>query len=189
MWKRDEVVSPAAPPQPAAPPTMPAPMPQPAPQPAPVVQPMSMDAPIAAPRPAPPAERGAVNIGKSVFIKGELNGSEDLIIEGQVDGKIELRDNVLTIGPNGKIKAQIFAKAVIVQGEVTGNITATERCDIRGNGSVVGDIASPRVAIAEGAHFRGGIDMQKVTSSRAADPKSAAPAAPPPPPGVPTAKI
>ena len=102
-----------------------------------------------------------VNIGKSVVIKGELNGSEDLTIEGHVEGKIELREHVLTIGPNGKIKAQVFAKAVIVLGEVTGNITATEKVDIRDNGSVDGDIVSPRVAIAEGAHFRGSIDMQR----------------------------
>jgi len=102
-----------------------------------------------------------VHIGKSVVIKGELSGSEDLTIEGQVDGKIELRQNVLTIGPNGRIKAQVFAKAVIVQGEVTGNITASEKVDIRDNGSVDGDIASPKVAIAEGAHFRGAIDMQR----------------------------
>ena len=102
-----------------------------------------------------------MNIGKSVVIKGELNGSEDLTIEGQVEGKIELRQNVLTIGPNGKIKAQVFAKAVIILGEVTGNVTASEKVDIRDNGSVDGDIVSPRVAIAEGAHFRGSIDMQR----------------------------
>lgn len=102
-----------------------------------------------------------MNIGKSVVIKGELNGSEDLTIEGQVEGKIELRQNVLTIGANGRIKAQVFAKAVIILGEVTGNVTATEKVDIRDNGSVDGDIAAPRVAIAEGAHFRGSIDMQR----------------------------
>jgi cytoskeletal protein CcmA (bactofilin family) len=102
-----------------------------------------------------------VNIGKSVVIKGELNGSEDLTIEGQVEGKIELKQNVLTIGPNGRIKAQIFAKAVVVQGEVTGNITASERVDIRDAGSVDGDLSAPRVAIADGAHFRGTIDMQR----------------------------
>jgi cytoskeletal protein CcmA (bactofilin family) len=102
-----------------------------------------------------------VNIGKSVVIKGELSGSEDLTIEGQVEGKIELRQNVLTIGPNGKIKAQVFAKSVIVLGEVTGNVTASEKVDIRDNGSVDGDLVSPRVAIAEGAHFRGSIDMQR----------------------------
>ena len=102
-----------------------------------------------------------MNIGKSVVIKGELSGSEDLTIEGQVEGKIELRGNVLTIGPNGKIKAQVFAKAVVILGEVTGNVTASEKVDIRDNGSVDGDIAAPRVAIAEGAHFRGSIDMQR----------------------------
>jgi cytoskeletal protein CcmA (bactofilin family) len=102
-----------------------------------------------------------VNIGKSVIIKGELSGSEDLAIEGQVEGKIELQQNVLTIGANGKIKAQIFAKQVIVFGEVVGNITASEKVDIRDNGSVDGDLTSPRVAIAEGAHFRGSIDMQR----------------------------
>jgi cytoskeletal protein CcmA (bactofilin family) len=105
--------------------------------------------------------RDVVNIGKSVVIKGELNGSEDLTIEGQVEGKIELRQNVLTIGPNGKIKAAVLAKSVIVLGEVVGNVTASEKVDIRDNGSVDGDLISPRVAIAEGAHFRGSIDMQR----------------------------
>ena len=102
-----------------------------------------------------------------MVIKGELSGSEDLTIEGQVEGKIELRQNVLTIGATGRIKAQVFAKAVIILGEVTGNVTATEKVDIRDNGSVDGDIAAPRVAIAEGAHFRGSIDMQKGNAPKA----------------------
>ncbi len=106
-------------------------------------------------------EKDIVNIGKSVVIKGELNGSEDLTIEGHVEGTIQLREHVLTIGPNGRIKAQVFAKSVIVLGEVTGNVTATEKVDIRDNGSVDGDIVAPRVAIAEGAHFRGSVDMQR----------------------------
>jgi cytoskeletal protein CcmA (bactofilin family) len=113
-------------------------------------------------------EKDIVNIGKSVVIKGELNGSEDLTIEGHVEGTIQLRDHVLTIGPNGKIKAQVFAKAVIVLGEVTGNVTASDKVDIRDNGSVDGDIISPRVAIAEGAHFRGSVDMQRKGSPAAA---------------------
>jgi cytoskeletal protein CcmA (bactofilin family) len=115
-----------------------------------------------------------VNIGKSVVIKGELNGSEDLTIEGQVEGKIELKDHVLTIGPNGRIKAAVFAKAVIVLGEVHGNVTASEKVDIRDNGAVDGDIVSPRVAIAEGAHFRGTVDMQKKSSGTASPSASAA---------------
>ncbi len=124
-------------------------------------------------------ERDVVNIGKSVVIKGELNGSEDLTIEGHVEGKIELRDHVLTIGPNGKIKAQLHAKAIVVLGEVIGNVTASEKVDIRENGSVEGDITSPRVAIAEGAHFRGSVDMQnKGAKPVAAQPQGPRPAAP-----------
>src|SRR5688572_19969863 len=143
MWKRDESVKPANTPAPAAP-----------------VAPIQQT--VAPPQPeSRRIERDVVNIGKSVVIKGELNGSEDLTTEGQVEGKIELKDHALTIGPNGKIKAQIFAKSVIVLGEVNGNVTASEKVDIRDGGSVDGDITSPRVAIAEGAHFRGSVDMQR----------------------------
>jgi cytoskeletal protein CcmA (bactofilin family) len=148
MWKRDEAVKPASG-QPAAPAT-----------------PASPQQQVSAPAPQQPdtrrqIERDVVNIGKSVVIKGELNGSEDLTIEGHVEGKIELKEHVLTIGPNGKIKAEVNAKAVIVLGEVHGNVLATEKVDIRDGGSVDGDIVSPRVAIAEGAHFRGSVDMQR----------------------------
>ena len=145
MWKRDEAVKPTGPGTPATP--------------AAPAQHQAMAQPD--PRRQQMIERDVVNIGKSVVIKGELNGSEDLTVEGHVEGKIELRDHVLTIGPNGKIKAQVFAKAVIVLGEVNGNVTATEKVDIRDGGSVDGDIISPRVAIAEGAHFRGAVDMQR----------------------------
>ena len=144
MWKRDEAVKPTA--GPASTPAVPS---------------------HGGQAPSPHQEtrhqigRDVVNIGKSVVIKGELNGSEDLTIEGQVEGKIELKDHVLTIGPNGKIKAQVFAKALIVLGEVNGNVSATEKVEIRDGGSVDGDIVSPRVAIAEGAHFRGSVDMQR----------------------------
>ena len=163
MWKRDDAAKPPAPPA-----SGPAPTPAPA---SPVA-----DTPVIRPTAANAQqglERTAVNIGKSVVIKGELNGSEDLTIEGQVEGKIELRQNVLTIGPNGKIKAQVFAKSVIILGEVTGNVTATEKVDIRDNGSVDGDITAPRVAIAEGAHFRGSIDMQRA-GTKGAEAKPAA---------------
>jgi cytoskeletal protein CcmA (bactofilin family) len=122
-------------------------------------------------------EKDIVNIGKSVVIKGELNGSEDLTIEGHVEGTIQLRENVLTIGPNGKIKAQVFAKSVIVLGEVTGNVTASDKVDIRDNGSVDGDIVAPRVAIAEGAHFRGSVDMQRKGGPQKDAPKPAQPQA------------
>jgi len=162
MWKRDEAVRPASG-QPAAPPA-----------------PTPTGAPVARAEASQKMERDNVNIGKSVVIKGELNGSEDLTIEGQVEGTIQLRDHVLTIGANGRIKAQVFAKSVIVLGEVTGNVTASEKVDIRDNGSVDGDIVSPRVAIAEGAHFRGSVDMQRKTGAQpAAKPAAATPAAAP----------
>src|SRR3954466_12811698 len=148
MWKRDEAVKPPTPPSPAPPPPV-----------VPAASAPTVTAQHTETRAA--GARDVVHIGKSVVIKGELNGSEDLTIEGHVEGKIELRDHVLTIGPNGKIRAQVFAKAVIVLGEVNGNVTATEKVDIRDGGSVDGDIISPRVAIAEGAHFRGSVDMQR----------------------------
>jgi cytoskeletal protein CcmA (bactofilin family) len=158
MWKRDEAVKPA----PGAMPTTGSGTP-------PSGDPLRSNA-GGEPQRGIPTSAG--HIGKSVVIKGELNGSEDLTIEGQVDGKIELRENVLTIGPNGRIKAQVFAKSVVVLGEVTGNVTASDKVDIREDGSVDGDITAPRVAIAEGAHFRGSIDMQKATA-RAPESKSA----------------
>jgi cytoskeletal protein CcmA (bactofilin family) len=169
MWKRDEAVKPSSQP---TPPTAPVVSTMPASQPASHVETRRI-------------ERDLVNIGKSVVIKGELSGSEDLTIEGQVEGKIELKENALTIGANGRIRAQVFAKTVIVLGEVSGNISASEKVDIRDGGSVDGDIISPKVAIAEGAHFRGSVDMQKkggmpqtkAESSAKAEPaKSVAPA-------------
>jgi cytoskeletal protein CcmA (bactofilin family) len=166
MWKRDEPVKP----------TGPAPSPAPAQQPGAAAAAEPATARVAAPDPQRGLEKSAVNIGKSVVIKGELNGSEDLTIEGQVEGKIELRQNVLTIGPNAKIKAQVFAKSVVILGEIIGNVAATDKVDIRDNGSVDGDIAAPRVAIAEGAHFRGSIDMQR--SEKGAKPAEAKPAQP-----------
>ena len=181
MWKRDEAVKPTAPTGSSSTPS------------SNVGQPPAAEAartPSAPSEPQRGMERTTVNIGKSVVIKGELSGSEDLTIEGQVDGKIELRQNVLTIGPNGKIKAQVFAKSVVILGEVTGNVTASEKVDIRDNGSVDGDIAAPRVAIAEGAHFRGSIDMQRAgakseqKSESKAEAKPAAPAAQPAPAGA-----
>jgi cytoskeletal protein CcmA (bactofilin family) len=147
MWKRDQAMKPVNGEQAA--PSMPTYEPAP-------------PAPSAAPQPGPRQNvRDVVNIGKSVVIKGELNGSEDLTIEGQIEGTIDLRDNVLTIGPNGRIKAQVFAKSVVVLGTVAGNITASEKIDIKDGGSVEGDLVSPRVGISEGAHFRGSVDMNK----------------------------
>ena len=109
------------------------------------------------------------SIGKSITIKGELSGGEDLTIEGQVDGTIELRDHVLTIGPNGRIKAQVVAKSIVVLGHVIGNLTATEKVDIREKACVEGDVVAPRVAIADGSQFRGSVDMQRKEPSLSRD--------------------
>ena len=114
-------------------------------------------------------EQESASIGKSIVINGELSGSENLVIEGRVDGKIELRDHVLTIGANGRITAAVAAKLIIVLGHVTGNLVATEKVEIRESGSVEGDIVAPRVAIADGSHFRGSIDMQKAGAPKAAE--------------------
>jgi cytoskeletal protein CcmA (bactofilin family) len=102
-----------------------------------------------------------VNIGQSVQIKGELTGNEDLTIEGMVDGKILVKDHNLTIGTNGRIKAEVHAKTVIVVGQVNGNITADDKVEIAPSGSVEGDLRAPRVAIADGARFKGSIDMER----------------------------
>lgn len=116
-----------------------------------------------------PLEGEVVNLGKSVIIKGELSGSEDLTIEGKVAGEVELPDHVLTIGPNGRINAEIFAKSVVVMGTVKGNITASEKINIRESGTVEGDIVAPTIAISEGAQFRGSIDMQAHKAPQAAE--------------------
>ena len=110
--------------------------------------------------------REVVNIGKSVLIKGEVTGSEDLTIEGRVEGKVELKQHILTIGSHGRITAEILAKVVVILGEVEGNIRATDKVVIRDNGSVEGNITAPRVAIAEGARFRGKIDMERTVSPK-----------------------
>ncbi len=106
-------------------------------------------------------------IGQSVVIKGELRAKEDLTIEGQVEGKIDMEQNMLTVGVNGRIKAQVLAKAVVVMGSVTGDITATEKINLYETASVKGDLAAPRVAIAEGVSFRGLIDMQRSETPKA----------------------
>jgi len=100
-------------------------------------------------------------IGQAVIIKGELSGREDLTIEGHLIGKIELNDNTLTIGPNGRIEADILAKVVCVMGSVHGNITATEAINLRETAKVNGVLVAPRVGITEGASFQGKIDMQQ----------------------------
>jgi len=108
------------------------------------------------------------HIGKSVIIKGELSGSEDLYVDGVVEGTIQLQNNSLVIGPNGQVRASIHAKGVAVQGKVEGNIRATERAELRKTATVVGDIFTQRIAIEEGAYFKGKVDIQRDAPKSAA---------------------
>ena len=106
-------------------------------------------------------QSGSATLGRSVVITGELKASEDLAIEGHLEGTIELRQNSVTIGQSATIEGEIFAQEVVVLGNVTGNISASKKVEIWPNGSVQGDIVSPTVTIAEGATFRGAIDMPR----------------------------
>ena len=121
------------------------------------------------------------HIGKSVVIRGELSGSEDLYIDGQVEGTIELREHHLTVGPNGRVQADVNAKEVVIQGSVKGNVRAIDRVEIRKSGSLAGDLVAARVVIEDGAFFKGSIDIQKggEPHAKAPEPKKAeaAPAA------------
>ena len=120
---------------------------------------------------AAPARSGAlqnediVNIGQSICIRGELTGDEDLTIEGKVEGKIDLQDHNLTIGPKGRIQAEIRAKIIVIRGEVSGNVHAGDKVELAETGRVVGDIVAPRIVIADGARFKGTVDMSGDSSS------------------------
>ena len=111
----------------------------------------------------PQAESSAdpAAIGKSLVIKGEVTGSESLYIDGKVEGAINLPDNRVTIGRNGQVAANILAHEIIVLGKVRGNCQATERIDIRSEGSLTGDVITARISIEDGAFFRGGIDIRR----------------------------
>jgi cytoskeletal protein CcmA (bactofilin family) len=112
--------------------------------------------------------RELATIGKSVVIKGDLSGSEDLYIDGQVEGSIDLRHHSLTVGPNGKVKAGISAKSIIIQGKVDGSLTASDRLDLRKSAVVTGDVTTQRIAIEEGAFLKGKVDIQKEAGKGAA---------------------
>jgi cytoskeletal protein CcmA (bactofilin family) len=105
------------------------------------------------------------HIGKSVVIKGELSGSEDLYVDGKVEGTIQLQGNSLVIGPNGHVHADVNAKGVIVQGKLEGNIRASDRAELRKSAVIVGDIITQRIAIEDGAYFKGKVEIQKESTT------------------------
>lgn len=101
------------------------------------------------------------SIGKGLVVRGEITGSDSLVIEGKAEGNIHLDGNRVTVGRNGQASANISAREVVVMGKVRGNITATDRVDIRAEGAVIGDLSAPRISIEDGAFFKGGIDIRK----------------------------
>jgi cytoskeletal protein CcmA (bactofilin family) len=107
-------------------------------------------------------------IGKGLHVKGEVSGTESLFVDGKVEGTINLPGNRLTVGRNGQVAANVVAREVVIQGKVRGNVTATDRVDIRAEGSLSGDVACARISIEEGAFFKGGIDIRKVEGKAAA---------------------
>jgi cytoskeletal protein CcmA (bactofilin family) len=117
-----------------------------------------------------PTRADVATIGKSLEIKGELTGDENLTIEGKVEGKIVLHGHDVTIGPEGRVNAEIHARAVTVGGTVKGNITADDKVELASSGKMTGDIRAPRVVLADGARFKGSIDMDP---KQAAQPRAA----------------
>ncbi len=107
-----------------------------------------------------PLSADLAQIGKSVIIKGELSGSEDLYVDGQVEGTVALKNNSLTVGPNGSVKATVEAKTIVVQGKLEGNVQASDRVELRKSAVVTGDITTQRISIEEGAYLKGKVDIQ-----------------------------
>lgn len=126
-----------------------------APRPTPSPSPSSTSAP------EPPRRSGdRATIGPSIFIKGDLTGDEDLVIEGRVEGRVDLKQNNVTVGHNGKVKADVFGRVVTIEGEVDGNVFAQEQAVLRQSGAIRGNISAPRVVLEDGSRFKGTIDME-----------------------------
>ena len=153
----------------------PTPTPTPeAPRPTPV-QP-SFEAPREAARPAAaaPSTGEQASISKGLSIKGEITGSESLFIDGKIEGSINIPGNRVTVGKNGVVNASISAREIVVLGKLKGNVTATDRVDIRAEGALTGDVAAARISIEDGAFFKGGIDIRKADAKPTAVPEKVA---------------
>jgi len=125
----------------------------------------------------PEAPRGGAMLGKSVVIKGEVLSREDLTVDGEIEGTVELQEHRLTVGPNGKLKANVKAREIVVHGTIHGNVDVGDRIDIRKDAKLVGDIRTARVVIEDGAYMKGNIDIVKTEVPK--------PAAAPRPPATP----
>ena len=128
---------------------------------APVTTTSAVSEPTPTPRPVSTSTADQATIGKSLVIKGEVTGSESLYIDGRVEGSINLSGNRVTVGRNGVVSANINAREIVVLGKVRGNLTASDRVDIRSDGSLTGDVVAARISIEDGAFFKGGIDIRK----------------------------
>ena len=151
MWKpTNQPQSPARPGEPERPTTS-----------TPSAPAMTASESVSAPRPVTTTTADQATIGKSLVIKGDVTGSESLYIDGRVEGSINLSGNRVTVGRNGVVSANINAREIVVLGKVRGNLTASDRVDIRSDGSLTGDVIAARISIEDGAFFKGGIDIRK----------------------------
>lgn len=147
-----------------------------------------------APRASAMSSREAAVIGPSIHIDGDVRGEEDLLIEGEVSGTVQLKNNSLTIGPQGKVRADVYAHSIYVDGYLEGDLYGSERVHIRKSAQVRGNVTSPRVSVEDGAKFKGSIEMdpqaaQNMVGSRPAAPKSAAAPQPPKPAPAPQPNV
>jgi cytoskeletal protein CcmA (bactofilin family) len=122
------------------------------------------------------ARSEVAHIGKAVIIKGELSGSEDLYLDGEVEGTIELHHNSLTVGPNARIRAHVHAREVVIHGKVDGNVHGAERVELRRSAVLVGDVTTERISVEDGAYFKGNIDVQREAKPEAKSEAKPAPA-------------
>jgi cytoskeletal protein CcmA (bactofilin family) len=165
MWKPTNQPATPGRPEPTTPTTSTAPT-------APV---MNVNEPAPVSRPVTTTTSDQATIGKSLVIKGEVTGSESLYIDGRVEGSINLSGNRVTIGRNGVVAANISAREIVVLGKVRGNLTASDRVDIRSDGSLTGDVIAARISIEDGAFFKGGIDIRKAGSANSKDSRAEEP--------------
>lgn len=143
-------------------------------------KPQSDSEPPSQPEPQAPAPSRPVGgtssrqavLGPSISIKGNVSGEEDVLIEGQIDGEISFRQSAVTVGPKGRVKADIHCKTVFVEGNVNGNLYGADKVVVRQSGRVEGNVVAPRVVLEEGANFRGNIDMQPSSGKQVGPTKS-----------------
>lgn len=187
MWKRREEEPAPKPPVPPRPATL-APNPV---EPKKETTPLSSMTSVPTPRMDPDAQRGgSATIGKAVKIVGQIYSKEDLFVDGDVEGTVELLEHRLTIGPNGKVQASVKAREVVVLGSIQGNVEANDRLEIRKDAKLVGDIKTARIVIEDGAYFKGSIDIVKPEPVKAATAnRQAAPAATPAGSAAPAAEV